>query len=290
LLVLWERLKLGLSLSGLLILLFSGAILSQRLGVTYQSIVALINDPARAGVIGTLLGAVVGGIIAFYGSVYVQKAQLAAQAAIRRRDEVYIPLYDELQAMKANLEEHPCPWEIVTRINQDSHYSPKFAVWGSLKKTSIGLRVPNRLAQELEIFAVAITQFLASRQEALQDKEVEAKIKEIIVGTFGQEHASRLDLASHFLPCTPDLEYTRRLLVETASFDTAVNKRDAPVSDQQINRAAMLLHRESIQFDCVRKVMSDRQKLEDQLNDLILSLEKVIKYINMRFAQHETWF
>ncbi|WP_100401225.1 hypothetical protein [Bacillus sp. FJAT-44742] len=60
-----------------------------------------VSDPGLAG----LIGAVLGGALTFYGSLYVHNKQLKSAGAVRREKDIYSPLFEEIQTqVKRNKE------------------------------------------------------------------------------------------------------------------------------------------------------------------------------------------
>jgi hypothetical protein len=65
-----------------------------------------IQDPAIATLIGAFVGALVGGLFAYIAAVDVHKSELEATAALKRRDEIYRPLYDELTNLRNDFQDN----------------------------------------------------------------------------------------------------------------------------------------------------------------------------------------
>ena len=55
----------------------------------------VINNPTMFGVLGTLLGAIIGGVFSLMGSVWVNSKQQRAVQNIKRKNVIYSPLYYE---------------------------------------------------------------------------------------------------------------------------------------------------------------------------------------------------
>jgi hypothetical protein len=276
----WLWLPLLLALATIMVFQWAGP---NRFG---SPLLNLLSDP----VVSTLLGAILGGAIAFYGSVYVQKSQIRSLSAIRRRDVIYTPLYNELLALRASLTERPCPSDFVYSTGQDSHYNPKFAVWPSFKLDSRNLQVPKRLAKTLDDFQTLTEKYVAARQKASTDPIVQAKLKEIVVGNFGEAHAQRVDLAWHLLPCSSNLDEIVKHLDFTSRIPDKDNRLVSTSSDEYLLAVAKAIYRECSSIDSVAQVQTLRKALSDGLDELIRTLEDVIRYINEKFEQHEKWF
>ena len=62
------------------------------------------------GVFGAILGAIVGGVLTLFGSIYVNNNQMRSKSAIQRKNIIYKPLYDELIEVRNILNEsNPYP-------------------------------------------------------------------------------------------------------------------------------------------------------------------------------------
>lgn len=89
------------------------------------AIEALFSNAAFAGIFGVLAGVIGGGLV----SVYVQRKQIEAESALKRKHEIYIPLYnDMIESIKAtktpgfpSLNAFPYETEWI-KIKQDQRY------------------------------------------------------------------------------------------------------------------------------------------------------------------------
>ena len=116
-------------------------------------------------VIGTLLGAVVGAIFTFMGSIYVNKRQLQAQTHIKRKNIIYKPLYDELCNIQNNiLLDNPYPAMISFQtLDRTSHIIPQYTVWGRIKSDTRYLETPSNLVAEMEVLYDRINEYIKVR-------------------------------------------------------------------------------------------------------------------------------
>lgn len=131
----------------------------------YRQIASISLDAAAIGVIGTLLGAVVGGIFTLIGSVYVNKRQQHAQFDIKRKNIIYKPIYDELVDIKENiLSENPYPNYIVFSTERQGMYRiPQYTAWGRIKNDSRYLETPEVLKEEMESLYKTIHRYIGNR-------------------------------------------------------------------------------------------------------------------------------
>ena len=286
--ILWEKAKRSLWLPFLIafLALIWFLLVSSSTSPFSQLIRKLIHDP----VVSALAGAILGGVIGFYGSVYVQKAQAKSEATIHRRDEIYVPLYNELSLVRKTLHDNPCPDQFVYEINQDPHYWPKLAIWPSFKCDNRHLQVPKQLENSLDEFIAITEKYTTARREACRDTQVETKIKEIFVRNFGVGYSARSDLTWWLLPCSSDLT----VLVKSLNFHVNPLKKDdksvKTYSGEYFLKVAQEIIRECGEIDIVVRHQNLRIELNEKLEELITSLEKVIRFINERYEQCERWF
>ena len=108
-----------------------------------QSSLKIFGDPGTAGIFGSLLGAVVGGVLTFIAAVYSQRNQTAARGAVTRKNTIYTPLFEELDNVKAILEENPYPQGFdIGSGQQTARPHPIFGAWERIKKDTRILQVP----------------------------------------------------------------------------------------------------------------------------------------------------
>lgn len=116
-------------------------------------------------VIGTLLGAIIGGVFTLIGSIYVNKKQLKAQTHIKRKNLIYKPLYDELCEIENEvLIANPYPsmifFETLDRLSQKI---PQYTAWGRIKSDTRYLETPQILIKEVEELFEKINEYLRTR-------------------------------------------------------------------------------------------------------------------------------
>lgn len=110
-----------------------------------------ISDTSK-GIIGTLIGAVVGGSLSIIGTVYVSRKTQKAQSAVKRNNIIYKPLYNELNEIhQVILEETPYPMFIrFEKREQTIRKHPQYTVWGRIKMDARLFEVPKKLRKAME--------------------------------------------------------------------------------------------------------------------------------------------
>lgn len=137
---------------------------------------AIIENQALFGVLGTLMGAIIGGTFSFLGSVFVNLRQQHTEQSMERKNAIYIPLYDELVNIQNNiLKQNPYPTFISFRKGSQTILPhPQYAVWQSIKLESRYLQVPVILIRQMEKLEVSIRDYQDIRNSANE------KMKEIL--------------------------------------------------------------------------------------------------------------
>lgn len=112
----------------------------------------VINNPTMFGVLGTLLGAIIGGVFSLMGSVWVNSKQQRAVQNIKRKNVIYSPLYDELVDIQNSiLEQNPYPNYIVFKKDRQTILPhPQFSAWSRIKADTRYLEVPDLLRKQMD--------------------------------------------------------------------------------------------------------------------------------------------
>lgn len=127
-----------------------------------------VENPTLFGVIGTLVGAIIGGFFTLMGSVWVSSNQQRATKNIKRKNVIYSPIYDELVDIQDRiLVENPYPHYIVfQKGTQTMAPHPQFTAWGRIKLDTRYLEVPNILINQMERLENAIYEYKDIRSKA----------------------------------------------------------------------------------------------------------------------------
>lgn len=157
-----------------------------------------INDTTR-GIIGTLLGAIVGGCLSFFGTVYVSKKAQKAQSAVKRNNVIYKPLYNELNEIhQVILKENPYPHFIEYEKRQQTMLRhPQYTVWGRIKKDARYFEVPRKLIKLMERLYSVIEKYQTDRSIAI--KELDSVYREELKIITGDEMAKSTNIADVLL-------------------------------------------------------------------------------------------
>lgn len=182
----------------LLVLVFIFAVLAviYCLGLFYTDILQkMFQNPTTVGVLGTLLGAIVGGFFSLVGSVTVSKSQQKAQTQIRRKNVIYKPLYDELVDIHNNiLNRNPLPSRITFQKGvQTITPHPQYDAWIRIKSDTRYLETPQKLIRAMELLESNVKEYLNDIYKAEQTitellntvllSEIECKCSIINVGS-----------------------------------------------------------------------------------------------------------
>jgi hypothetical protein len=285
LLIIWDKIKNYFVVPILLILAYLIYSINNEYMFLSSSYIKFFTDPF----LSTLIAAIFGGALAFYGSVYVQKSELRSKSSIRRRDEIYIPLYNELLNMESNLIEYPCPSGFKLLENMGYHNDPIFLVWNKFKKDYRKFLVPTILNRVLEEFILLTNEYTKFYNEASQDPEVQLLIKEIIISNSVQDNSHRRDLTHHYLPCNKNLSLIIKRL--NSDLSKVENNRQIPVkTDEEIKMIAHLILIECSKINSVKELQKIRNSVDYKIQELVSVLEIIINYINEKYDQKTKLF
>ena len=125
------------------------------------------------GVLGTVIGAVTGGFFTLSGSIVINNKMQKNSSAIRKKNTIYKPLYDELMDIHSKiLVDNPYPHYIVFEKGPQTELNhPQYTVWGRIKSDSRYLEVPTKLKKTMESLYVAIEDYLYKRRIAVSSLE-----------------------------------------------------------------------------------------------------------------------
>ena len=161
-----------------------GAVFLVLVYLNYSTIVAIVNmvndlDSTKIGVLGTLFGALIGGITSLFGSVWVNSKQQKAKKYIMRKNLIYSPLYDELVKKKEEaFSEQRYPTDVkFVKDEQRLIGLIEFSAWARIKSDTRYLEVPNELIQQMELFQETVEKYLSALEDTTL--EVETIIKEV---------------------------------------------------------------------------------------------------------------
>lgn len=138
----------------------------------WTAVEAIMDNATLVGVLGTLLGALLGGIFSLAGAISVGKHQLKAQTQVRRKNVIFRPLYDELNNIHNTiLEENPYPQRISFEEEPQTMLKyPQYTAWGRIKLDTRYLETPRKLSnilQQLETDAKEYLSALSTAERAM---------------------------------------------------------------------------------------------------------------------------
>lgn len=140
----------------------------------------IMENSTLFGVIGTLLGALIGGAFSLMGSVWVNSKQQRAVQNVKRKNIIYSPLYDELVDIQDHiLRQNPYPDYIVFKKERQTILPhPQFSAWGRIKSDTRYLEVPDILAKQMEQLEESIHCYQEVRQKA--DDEIQNILNNVL--------------------------------------------------------------------------------------------------------------
>lgn len=228
-------------------------------------------------VVGTLLGAVIGGIFTLIGSVYVNKRQLKAQTHIKRKNLIYKPLYDELCAIENNiLSDNPFPQIIEFRTRDFGNLKyPQYTVWDRIKSDTRYLETPRILIIEMEYLYSMIDEYLKTRVG--NNEEITALTNSIFQEVIGTQSSivNLGDIVINFAlkDSQEDIyEYCKHYLKDKIDITEDQHKKVNTLFYERCNRNASIL-----------KIKKAKQAWEAQQKKVINLLTDLIQYVNTKY-------
>ncbi len=279
LIIFWDKIKSNLVIPILLFLAYE--IYSKyRYSIVSKGSISIFTDPFFS----TLIAAILGGALAFYGSVYVQRSELQAKSSIRRRDEIYIPLYNEFLEIKRNLHEHPCPSNYKFSKQEGYLNDPQFLIWNKFKNDYKILEVPKVIGNALDEYLLLIGMYLTEYKKAVSDHNVESAIKKIIIQNSVEDNSNRNDLIYRYLPCNRNLNQIKIFLQSDLS-KIEKGRQVHIKTDNEIDIIAQTIYKECSKFRSVQELQKYRKQLDEKNDELINVLGKIIIYVNDKYDQ-----
>ncbi len=141
----------------------------------------IVEDAALFGVIGTLLGAVIGGAFSLLGSIWINNRQQRAIQNVKKKNVIYSPLYDELVDIQSNiLIQNPFPNRIsFNKGIQTMIPYPQYDAWRRIKSDTRYLEVPEYLKIQIEKLENSIYQYLDNREKV--NDEIQKILNDVLV-------------------------------------------------------------------------------------------------------------
>ena len=228
-------------------------------------------------VIGTLLGAIIGGVFTLIGSIYVNKKHLKAQTHIKRKNLIYKPLYDELCEIENDvLATNPYPSMIFFEtLDRASQKFPQYTVWGRIKSDTRYLETPKILIEEIDKLYNKIGNYINARNNDNEMMtELANEILQEVIGTkcslinFGDciiKHALN-DIGAEVFK-----QYKDCL------------KEKVDVTDEQWKQADDKFYEKCRENETIINIKSARQEWDLQQKKVIELLTDLIQYVNIKY-------
>lgn len=141
----------------------------------------IVDDPTLFGVIGTLIGALIGGTFSLLGSVWVNNRQQRSRQNIKRKNIIYSPLYDELVDIQNNiLKYNPYPSYITFEKGpQTMAPHPQYDAWRRIKSDTRYLETPEYLKKQMDKLENTIKRYKNVRNKV--DDEVQKIFNDVLI-------------------------------------------------------------------------------------------------------------
>jgi hypothetical protein len=255
--------------------------------LVFIKILPYINIPTDAttiGVVGTLLGAIVGGIFTLIGSIYVNNKQLTANFEIKRKNIIYKPLYDELlDVNKIILEENPYPTYIIfAKRTQTIVRHPQFDAWNRIKSDSRILETPKCLKEQYNKLINSIKEY----------EKIRSSVNEPIKNALNEELKNRFCtscsisnigdvISSEILENRTDKHFLK-------SYITNPMNHEKNLSDLQIAEVEQALYDKCSELQEIKDVKDAYNIWLREQNNTIELLENLIIEIGIKYEKQRS--
>ncbi len=242
---------------------------------------SIFKDVGFVGLFGSLFGALLGSIIGAIVSLRIQSQQSRAAASIKKKEQIYVPLYKELIDLKDQLIEYPHPRYIwLFDETKGKVRTPHFTEWNKIKSDSRLIEIPIWIKNTLEQYTDGITNYYIERDRAVGI--VEDTIVEFMMKHYNLMYRSIPEAGlSMFQAIIQDDPDTMKLIL-TTQFNER-NKYD-PIFDF----AAKKIINVGKEIPIVKQTIENYDRvIVKRTNWIIEELSNVINYINMKYENHE---
>lgn len=148
----------------------------------YNNYYAHISETSKV-VIGTVFGAFIGGFFTLFGTLMINKSTQKASTAIKRKNIVYKPLYDELMEIHYEvLKNNPYPSHVeFEKKAKTTNKIPEYTVWRRISMDTRFFEVPQKLKDAMcDLYkAIEVYQDKYKKAEIVLDKLYREAIYEI---------------------------------------------------------------------------------------------------------------
>lgn len=260
------------------------ALLTLYIFFLFQSTTVNMNISASiVGVFGAILGAIVGGVLTLFGSIYVNNNQMRSKSAIQRKNIIYKPLYDELIEVRNILNEsNPYPTYVTfTKDQQTIRPHPQFSAWGRIKNDSRYIQTPRYLSEGMEGLYEAVIEYLESFPKAAD--EVQNRINELLY----ERHRTRFTIIKfgNFIISGLILKNKPKGELFKDYFEIGLNPRKS-LTEEEIIEFENLVYEECYKLNSVKQLIRSYNKWIEKQENLINTLSYLIKLISMKYEKH----
>lgn len=143
-------------------------------GIPYYRCYYTNASEGAKGVIGTLIGAIIGGGFTLLGTFTISNNAQRGINAIKRKNVIYKPIYDELMVIHNEiLKENPFPHRIgYEKGRQTILRHPQYTAWGRIKNDARFFEVPEKLKRAMNELYASIEEYENSRNNAVDALDV----------------------------------------------------------------------------------------------------------------------
>lgn len=241
--------------------------------------ISIPDDPTKIGVLGTLLGAVVGGVFSLIGSIYVNNKQIVSESEIKRKNIIYRPLYDELLDTKKIIEvENRYPTYISYRKGQQTiRRHPQITAWDRICGDSRILDTPKILKTQYQKYLKSVEDYSLIRNSA--NDIIQNIINETLHSELGKENT-----ITNLGSCLSDKILDNTLNGNKLKGYCHMQGKEE-TSDEKYNIVASIILDKCKNIEKIENIRNAYHNWVNMQNETIELLELLILEINVKFEK-----
>ena len=241
--------------------------------------VSIPEDSTTIGVLGTLLGAIVGGLFSLIGSIYVNNKKIISESEIKRKNIIYRPLYDELLDTKKIIEiENRYPTYVRYQKGQQTiTRHPQITAWDRICSDNRILDTPRILKEQYQKYLKSIENYTKVRNDA---NDI---IQNIINGTLKDE-IGKENTITNLGSCLSDEILDNTLTGNKLKSYCQVSRKEENSNDEWNEVASKI----SSKCNNLEEIQTIRNAYDDWISvqdETIKLLELLILEINIKYEK-----
>lgn len=270
-------------MSTIVVVILSGItwLLATQLGLLNSATIlpSSIDPNARIGILAALVGAMIGSVIAGVISVSLQTQQYSSDSMIKKKAEIYEPLYDALRKFREDLG-NKYPYSYITEPSKHSDRYVSYVLWTKFRRESKYLHIPTWLQHSLDHHLLELTGYHTIRNEARDCAYQE--VQKVLSQEFQRPFGMKPD--SYGYDDISETMIGELILADTQNANRYF-RRDVLDTLGEEESSAMFLYtsKKCMKLPEVHALVKHQSDIIAHTDWLIKELELLIQFINRRY-------